>query len=527
MSLTMSTTYAMIQKAFSQRQRLKSRAETAMAIQTPDWVKHAVFYQIFPDRFARSERLKHPRGLHFKPWGAPPEEQGFQGGDLLGIVDKLEYLQELGITALYLTPIFASASNHRYHTYDYYQVDPLLGGNAALRELLDQAHARGMRVVLDGVFNHAGRGFWAFHHILENGANSPYLDWFIIRGWPLRPYCSDLNHAPNYDCWWGLPALPKFNIRNPGVRDYLLDVARYWIEFGIDGWRLDVPTEIDDDSFWRAFRRVVKTANPEAYLCGEIWRPAQRWLQGDQFDAVMNYPFSRAVLSFFGARTLRKGYKPGHYELFPLTASAFARQIDALHALYDWQVNSAQLNLLDSHDTARALWIVGEDQSALRLCVLCQMTMPGAPCIYYGDEIGLSSAQDPFCRAAFPWQDRAQWDLDLLAFYRKTIALRQRYTVLRTGTFQRLHASRGVYVFARTLSQQCAVVIFNTQSKAIRLDVNIADVRGAGSRFEDVCHSGSYTASHGRLRKVTVPARDASILLSDAPGSIDVSRLEA
>ncbi|HXH08641.1 MAG TPA: glycoside hydrolase family 13 protein [Alphaproteobacteria bacterium] len=493
-----------------------------MAIQTPDWVKHAVFYQIFPDRFARSERLKHPRGLHFKPWGAPPEEQGFQGGDLLGIVDKLEYLQELGITALYLTPIFASASNHRYHTYDYYQVDPLLGGNAALRELLDQAHARGMRVVLDGVFNHASRGFWAFHHVLENGATSPYLDWFIIRGWPLRPYSSDQDHPPNYDCWWGLPALPKFNIRNPGVRDYLLDVARYWIEFGIDGWRLDVPSEIDDDSFWQAFRRVVKAANPEAYICGEIWRYAQRWLQGDQFDAVMNYPFSRAVLSFFGARTLRKGYKPGSFELLPLAASEFARQIDALHALYDWQVNYAQLNVLDSHDTARALWIVGEDRSALRLCVLCQMTMPGAPCIYYGDEIGLSSAQDPFCRAAFPWQDKAQWDLDLLAFYRQTIALRQRYPVLRTGTFQRLHASRGVYAFARTLSQQCAVVIFNTQSKAIRLDVNIADVPGAGLRFEDVWHSGNYTASHGQLRKVTVLARDASILLSDARGSIDV-----
>ena len=183
-----------------------------MAIHTPDWVKHAVFYQIFPDRFARSSRLKHPAGVHFKPGGSPPEEQGFQGGDLLGIVDRLDYLRDLGITALYLTPIFAAAANHRYHTYDYYEVDPLLGGNEALRELLDQAHARDMHVVLDGVFNHASRGFWAFHHILENGANSPYLDWFITQGWPLRPYNSDAEHPPNYACWWGLPALPKFNM---------------------------------------------------------------------------------------------------------------------------------------------------------------------------------------------------------------------------------------------------------------------------------------------------------------------------
>jgi neopullulanase len=486
-----------------------------MVIQTPDWVKHAVFYQVFLDRFARSPRLKHPQGIHFKPWGSPPEEQGFQGGDLLGIVDKLEDLQNLGITALYLTPIFASAANHRYHTYDYSQVDPLLGGNAALRELLDQAHVRGMRVILDGVFNHASRGFWAFHHILENGANSPYLDWFLVRGWPLRPYSSDREHPPNYDCWWGLPALPKFNIRNPGVRDYLLGVARDWIEFGIDGWRLDVPTEIDDDSFWRAFRQVVKTANPDAYLCGEIWRAAQPWLQGDRFDAVMNYPFSRAALGFFGACTLQQGYKPGGYALQPLTAESFARQVDELQALYDWQVNYAQLNLLDSHDTARALWIMGNDQSALRLCVLFQMTMPGAPCIYYGDEIGMSGAQDPLCRAAYPWHDRRQWDLDLLAFYRQAIALRHRYPALRTGTFQRLHASDGVYALARTLGRQCVVAIFNTQTRATTLDINTVDLAYQGQLFAEVWNGGRYEALEQKLHRLTIPARDALILVSD------------
>jgi cyclomaltodextrinase / maltogenic alpha-amylase / neopullulanase len=491
-----------------------------MAVSTPDWVKHAVFYQLFPDRFARSTRLRPPGGIHFKPWGSPPEEQGFQGGDLLGIVDKLDHLQDLGITALYLTPIFASASNHRYHTYDYHQVDPLLGGNGALRELLDEAHARGMHVVLDGVFNHASRGFWAFHHILENGLNSPYLDWFLIHGWPLRPYSSDREHPSNYEAWWGLPALPKFNIRNPGVRDYLLGVARDWIEFGIDGWRLDVPTEIDDDSFWQTFRQVVKTANPEAYLCGEIWRAAQRWLQGDQFDAVMNYPFSRAVLGFCGARTLKTSYKPGGHELKPLTAESFARQIDELQTLYDWQVNYAQLNLLDSHDTARALWIMGEDQSALRLCVLLQMTMPGAPCIYYGDEIGMTSAQDPYCRAAFPWHDRGQWDLDLLAFYQQAIALRHRYPALRTGAFQRLYASSGVYAFARTLQRQYAVVIFNTLARPMTVDINMADLMRQGQRFEGVWNNGRYEVIQQKLHGVTVPARDALILVSDDGGSL-------
>ena len=489
-----------------------------MSIHTPDWVKDAVFYQIFPDRFARSPGSTPPCGIQFKPWGSPPEEQGFQGGDLLGIIDKLDYLRALGVTALYLTPIFASASNHRYHTYDYFQVDPLLGGNAALRKLLDEAHERGMRVVLDGVFNHASRGFWAFHHLLENGANSPYLDWFLIRGWPLHAYPGDVRHPPNYDCWWGLPALPKFNIRNPGVREYLLEVARYWVAFGIDGWRLDVPTEIDDVSFWQAFRQVVKTVNPEAYLCGEIWHPAETWLQGDQFDAVMNYPFSRAVLGFCGARTLVQGYRQGSYPLAPLTAANFARQIDELYTRYDWQVNYAQLNLLDSHDTARALWIVGDEKSALRLCVLCQMTMPGAPCIFYGDEIGMSAAKDPFCRAAFPWHDQDQWDHDLLAFYSQAITLRHRHPVLRTGTFQRLHASGGVYAFARTLPQQCAVVIVNTQRRTAIVDLDVTGIVPTGRVFEGVWNGGHYAVTGQQLSRVIVPARDAAVLISGNHG---------
>jgi neopullulanase len=491
-----------------------------MAIHTPDWVKHAVFYQIFPDRFARSPRSTPPRGIQLRPWGSPPEHQGFQGGDLLGVVDKLDYVQDLGVTALYLTPIFASASNHRYHPYDYYHVDPLLGGNAALRELLEEAHGRGMRVILDGVFNHASRGFWAFHHLLENGANSPYLDWFIIRGWPLHAYPSDATHPPNYECWWGLPALPKFNIRNPGVREYHLDVARHWIAFGIDGWRLDVPSEIDDERFWRAFRQVVKGANPEAYLCGEIWHPAERWLQGDQFDAVMNYPFSRAVLGFCGAQTLVQGYRPGNDPLTPLTAEPFAGQLDELYRRYDWQVNYAQLNLLDSHDTARALWIMGDDHSALRLCVLLQMTLPGAPCIYYGDEIGMSAAQDPFCRAAFPWQAARQWDHDLLAFYRRAIALRHHHPALRIGTFQRLHARGGVYAFARTLPQQCAVVIVNTQTRAVTLDVDLSSLVPPETSFEDVWHHGRYAVHQQRLHGVAIPAREAVVLVSAEDGAV-------
>ena len=485
-----------------------------MAVITPDWVKHAVFYQIFPDRFARSPRLQHPAGLALKPWGSPPEEQGFQGGDLLGVVDRLDYLQELGVTALYLNPIFASAANHRYHTYDYYQVDPLLGGNAALRELLDRAHALNMHVVLDGVFNHASRGFWPFHHILENRGDSPYIDWFIIHRWPLHPYCSDHCHPPNYEAWMQLPALPKLNTRNPAVRDYILGVARHWIEFGIDGWRLDVPNEIDDDAFWREFRRVVKAANPAAYLCGEIWGEAQRWLQGDQFDGVMNYIFSWATMSFCGGRTLRRDYGHDHLYLQHLDGPAFARVIDHMYGLYDWAINHAQLNLLDSHDMARALWIMGDDKSALRLCVLLQMTMPGAPCIYYGDEVGLSSAGDPYCRGAFPWGQEDTWDWQLLAFYRRATALRHAHPVLRTGTFRPLHAEGGVYAFGRQADRQEAVVVLNTETNPVTVKIALLGMRAGafGRVWPDA--GPALRAEQGQI-EVTVPAREGLVLIGE------------
>lgn len=244
---------------------------------TPAWVRDAVFYQVFPDRFASSDRVRKPGPL--ERWDSPPTNYGFKGGDLLGIAENLDHIAALGANALYLTPIFQSASNHRYHTYDYMTVDPLLGGDAALRELLDRAHKRGIRVVLDGVFNHTGRGFWPFHHVLETGIGSPYRNWFYFdedglrEGRPLNAYPSghlrrsppddwhagELDQATDvasarerlgFEAWWGIPALPKLNVSEPAVREYLWSVAEHWLRFGIDGWRLDVPAEINDPPFW-------------------------------------------------------------------------------------------------------------------------------------------------------------------------------------------------------------------------------------------------------------------------------------
>lgn len=438
---------------------------------TPEWVKTAVFYQIFPDRFARSPRTQHVPGIHFKAWGTPPAEQGFQGGDLHGVVDKLDYLQALGINAVYLNPLFASASNHRYHTFDYFQVDPLLGGDAALRELLDAAHARHMRVVLDGVFNHASRGFWPFHHVLECGGNSPYLDWFHIHDWPLRPYHAE--GPANYAAWFDMPMLPKLNTANPGVREMIFQCAEHWLAFGIDGWRLDVPQEIDDDDFWREFRRRVKAINPEAWICGEIWGDARRWLAGDMFDGVMNYPFARGILGFAGADSLRPDYRNRpDFELDPLDAAGLATRIEATLGLYPWPVNQAQLNLLDSHDTARALWILGEDDTALKLAAFLLMTLPGAPCIYYGDEIGLSAGDDPDCREAFPWDDTQRWNHSLLSYYQSITALRHRYPVLALGDYQTIYTQGSVYGFARHHGEQQALVWVNGGAEAATVDLD-------------------------------------------------------
>lgn len=441
-----------------------------MSINTPEWTRDAIFYQIFPDRFARSESHRHLPGVTFKPWGSPPSEQGYQGGDLYGILEKLDYLADLGINAIYLNPIFSSASNHRYHTFDYMEVDPLLGDKQALKDLLEAAHARGMRIILDGVFNHASRGFWAFHHILENGSASPYVDWFHIEDWPLNPYPRGEDESLNYKGWWGLPALPKFNTDNPGVRAYLFEVAEYWTQFGIDGWRLDVPAEIDDDSFWREFRDRVKAINPEAYIVGEIWHRADRWLQGDQFDAVMNYPMGTAALSFFGHETLNQDFSNPELDYSPINAETMAARVGDVLSWYDWEVTQVQLNLLDSHDMPRALWLLGGNESALLQSLGFLLTMPGAPCLYYGDEIGMSGGDDPECRGAFPWHQEDQWHTELREQIKSLCQARHQLPILRRGTVGLSALGEDTLIAERTLNKAKCWVVYHRGAEPLEAD---------------------------------------------------------
>ena len=477
-----------------------------MTINTPAWVRDAVFYEVFPDRFASSDRVVKPGPI--EPWLALPTAHGFKGGDLLGIAEHLDDLQDLGITALYLTPIFQSASNHRYHAYDYLAVDPLLGGTPAFRELLDACHARGMRVVLDGVFNHAGRGFWAFHHVLENGAASPYRRWFVfdqaaldagrqVRAYPTPDEWRALDaggskpahragevslHQLGYRAWWDDPALPKWNVAEPAAREYLMGVAEHWVHFGIDGWRLDVPAEIEDPTFWPEFRRRVRAINPDAYIVGEIWQEAPEWLTGERFDALMNYPLLEAVLGFAAGPRLDMVTVRAQPELgrtvTPLDAGGFAARLRHLLAAYDPDVVSVQLNVLDSHDTPRFITMAGGDRDALRLAVLLQMTLPGAPCVYYGDEIGLEGAADPDCRRAYPW-DRSAWDRDLRTFVRSAIRLRSAHPALRSaGSVETLVARGMTHVHLRRGAGELLIVALNAGEIADVVDVEVPNVEG-------------------------------------------------
>lgn len=390
--------------------------------QAPAWVKDAVFYQIFPERFANGDPSISPEDA--EPWGGEPTPTNFFGGDLQGVIDHLDHLNQLGVNAIYFTPVFEASTNHKYNTADYLRVDPHFGTNAKLKELVDACHARGIRVVLDAVFNHSGRDFPPFVDAMKNGQSSPYAEWFHVREWPLRIE----DGIPTYDTFAFEPIMPKLNTEHPEVKAYLLEVARYWVqEIGIDGWRLDVANEVDH-RFWREFRDTVKSIKPDAYILGEIWHDSIMWLQGDQFDAVMNYPFTNSVLDY-----------AVHGKL---DGAAFAGEIGNLLAAYPQSVTEAAFNLLGSHDTPRLLTVCEGDVRRMKLAVLLLLTYPGVPCIYYGDEVGLEGGYDPGCRKCMEWDETRQ-NRELLDFYTRIITLRKTHAALRGSNWRIVYAAQG------------------------------------------------------------------------------------
>ena len=353
---------------------------------TPDWVNHTIWYQIFPDRFCNGTSEKN--GPDVCPWQiGPVRNEEKYGGNLEGVRQKLSYLQELGITGIYFTPVMEAGSNHKYDTIDYTRIDPSFGDDRIMKQLVEEAHSRGIRVMVDAVFNHCSTRFAPWMDVIEKGQASPYADWFMIHDWENLDKCADTRDGRFYSFAFA-EWMPKINTNNPEVIEYFCQVCKSWIEkYDIDAIRFDVGNEVSH-RFLREIRRYLKAIKPEIYLLGEIWHDASQWLLGDEFDSVMNYPLMSGIHDFFLDQSMKK--------------EEFEYMVNRCYTMYMQQTNNVLFNLLDSHDTERLMNRFHDlDLFYQQLAVL--FTLPGSPCIFYGTEIAMEGGFDPDCRRCMPW----------------------------------------------------------------------------------------------------------------------------
>lgn len=404
----------------------------------PAWTRDAVVYNIFPDSFAAGKRLA--------PNGAPP----CRGGTVRGVTENLDYIASLGFNCIYLNPIFAARSYHRYDTLDYYRIDPHMGAEDDLRDLVRRAHALGIRVILDGVFNHVSSDHPFFRDVLEKGRASRYYSCFYAL--PETPRLPAAGELPGYTCFSYVADMPKTNTADPFLRQYFCDVGAYWVrKFDVDGWRLDVANELDD-GFLRAFRASVKAAKSDALIVGEVWENAAHYLGGDMLDSAMNYDFRRYCRRFFAEQTV--------------DAETFDTNVSTLLLRYNENALFAQLNLLDSHDVSRFLSLCGGKTERMELAVLLQMTFPGMPCVFYGDEKGLCGESEPEYRRPMAWDASSP----LEEAYRRMIALRKTHPALRYGSFHTELACGGVYRYSRVWNGTKITVAMNLGAEPVKAE---------------------------------------------------------
>lgn len=441
----------------------------------PSWVKNQVWYSIFPDRFRNGDSSFLKGNL--LPWGETESYSNDQrfGGDLRGIIESIPYLVEVGFTGIYMTPIFVSDTSHKYDTIDYFKIDPAFGDNETFKELVEVAHQAGLKIMLDAVFNHCGFRHPFFQDVIEKGVESPYYDCFYIidSSKPIvdssyqlgekfpRELAKKIHQGDailNYRTFAFSAYMPKLNTANPVMKQYLLDVASYWIkEYDIDGWRLDVSNEVGH-SFWRDFRKTVKGIKSDAYIVGENWDDAYPWLQGDQYDAVMNYGFMFPIHHFFGKSTLK-------------SSRDFINQISRILALYPKNVIEAMYNLVDSHDTTRILEICGNNTALVKLPYVMMFSLPGAPSIYYGGEVGLTGKHDPDNRRCMPWGDKQ--NQDMLSFIKKMIVLRKNEENLKSTNLVFLESDNNT-IFIKKNSLY--IVLFNEfDPRNVKLPVEMSN----------------------------------------------------
>ncbi len=581
--------------------------------QTPDWIKNAIVYQVFPDRFRDGDPTNNkPAGTFFygeeggtiyrsdtTDWNTyicdpradtndPCEgsySKNFYGGDLAGLTEKLDYLVDLGVNTIYLNPIFASPSNHGYDTTDYLSINEMFGDQADYDALIAGLQARDMHLIVDGVFNHVSsdsKYLDRYGRYDEVGAcespTSSYRDWFYFTDVPAGTGpCVGSDGTPNaatYESWWGYDTLPKLNSSNPEVRAWIWDnqdnpettVAGHWV-LTADGWRLDVGGDVDPgtlndptNNYWEGFRNTVKTVNPDGYITGEEWGIANSWLLGGEWDAVMNYQFSSAVLSLWRDTTFtdndhNAGSSAG--PLAPLSMEQFNERILNLQERYAPEALAAMMNLFGSHDTNRALFMLDENTNTLQPAdylnpdydwtpaieklkgaALVQMTMPGAPTIYYGDEVGLVGPvakdgsgvwqDDPYNRQPYPWLDasgtpfytrlQSQSEQDALYSYYATLTgERNAHSSLRTGDYRTLLVddTLNLYAYGRNIpGEDSAVVLINRNSDPQNIDIDVSGYLPIGTTYRDVLSTATYTINtEGKLPAVSAPANSGAVLV--------------
>lgn len=462
--------------------------------QTPEWFKGGVMYQIFPDRFCKAGSMPDIKGRIERKWGEDPyfrpNAQGkvlnndFFGGNFKGIESKLDYLQNLGVTVLYLNPIFEAASNHRYDTSDYMKIDKILGSEEDFQHLVNAAKEKGIRVILDGVFNHTGDDsvyFNKYGNYPSIGAyqskESPYYTWYSFQEFPNK-----------YSSWWGIDILPEVNENSKEYQEFIFGkegVLWKWLDFGIGGYRLDVADELPD-FFLKKLRKSVKEKNPDAIIIGEVWEDAsnkiaysqrREYLHGYELDSVMNYPLKDAIIHY-----IQTG-----------NAINLLHTIRVLINHYPKPTLDCLMNILGTHDTSRILTVLGgiycrnkeemacdwaklqpdakqKAMEKLKMAAVLQFTMPGIPCIYYGDENGMEGHIDPFCRRCFPWDNLNE---NLISFYQKLGEIRKNYqNIFKDGNFHEICADEGLFIFKRENNFGTIYVYVNNSSKNYQLELS-------------------------------------------------------
>jgi cyclomaltodextrinase len=540
---------------------------------TPDWAKDGIIYQIFPERFCNGDKSNDPdfsepwyagatslpangktngeyfhlvedwydiAGLKLSPYrtDGKPDYYSFYGGDIAGVREKLDYLNDLGVTVIYFNPLNQGMSNHKYDPVDYLKIDPHFAGEQEFKDFVADAHARGVRIVVDMAFNHTGNWHFAFRDAVEKGSESPYWNWYEFKKWPLPPGRDLPNASDYYDCWWGFGLHPNLNYDlsrpnadendieniedaqpNMPLVEYVLSVADKWLgEYDIDGFRLDVPNEVPF-WFWQLFAERVREIKPDAYLVGELWGNAQRWIGPHCFHATMNYKYFRdPVMDFFG-----KG---------SINAEVFDQRLAPGMYQYPPQSVQVMMNLIDSHDTIRFLTTT-KDVRRLMLAALFEMTYVGMPHIWYGDEIGMEGDKDPDCRRPFDW--RYEGDprkAALRGYYGEITRFRRGNTVLSRGDFVTLVTEGMAYAYARTEADKVAVALFNAGPSAMTLSFGADEIaawlpEGAANVFKVIIGPESFPqASGGSLAAgqtvdfgaeavtITLPAMSAALLMN-------------